>query len=270
MGLPRQAAFWSPLPVTGLSRISFKEDERGGATLTPICASRHKNVRTDPKYVPHDRSGADQRPQRPRSRSAHLFYSRMQHPPAVGKLPSPAKNMYAPKHLALCLRSWGTGMADIPTGKKFWNDVLQKIARRTGRRGESEDLLHEAYLRMTRYSAAHSVEDPSAFLVRTAVNIWIDKCRREKLSDNRMLEVEQLNSAHPPLQDEVIASRNRLSRVKAGLEHLSPRTREIFLMHRLDGLKYSEIADHFGISPSAVEKHVAKAVFFLIGWSEGW
>ena len=161
-------------------------------------------------------------------------------------------------------------MTDIPAGKQFWSDVLKRIARRTGRRVESEDLLHDAFLRMTRYSATHRVEDPGAFLVRTAVNIWIDKCRHDRLTDDRRVEIEQLNSAPPPLQDEVIASRNRLSRVKAGLEHLSPRTREIFLMHRLDGMKYSEIAAHFGISQSAAEKHVAKAIFFLMGWSEGW
>jgi len=38
-------------------------------------------------------------------------------------------------------------------------------------------------------------------------------------------------------------------------------------MHRLDNLKYHEIASRLGISQSAVEKHIAKAVLFLTEWT---
>jgi RNA polymerase sigma factor (sigma-70 family) len=72
------------------------------------------------------------------------------------------------------------------------------------------------------------------------------------------------------LQDEVFASRARLDRVKRGLEELAPRTREIFLMYRLEDLKCREIARRIGISESAVEKHIAKAMLFLTKWAEGW
>jgi RNA polymerase sigma-70 factor (ECF subfamily) len=41
-------------------------------------------------------------------------------------------------------------------------------------------------------------------------------------------------------------------------------------MHRLQGLKYREIAVHFGISQSAVEKHIAKAALFLSQWAQEW
>jgi RNA polymerase sigma-70 factor (ECF subfamily) len=34
-------------------------------------------------------------------------------------------------------------------------------------------------------------------------------------------------------------------------------------MHRIEGLKYREIAARFGITVSAVEKHVAKAALSL-------
>ena len=73
-----------------------------------------------------------------------------------------------------------------------------------------------------------------------------------------------------PLQDEVLAARARLERVSQGLNRLTPRTREIFLMHRLENLKYREIAQRLGISQSAVEKHIARAALFLTEWTEGW
>ena len=58
--------------------------------------------------------------------------------------------------------------------------------------------------------------------------------------------------------------------MRDGVEQLSPRTREIFLMHRLEGRKYREIASELGISPSAVEKHIARAMAHLTDWVEDW
>ena len=48
------------------------------------------------------------------------------------------------------------------------------------------------------------------------------------------------------------------------LDELAPRTREIFLMHRVEGYSCAHIAQHFGISLSAVEKHIARAVLSLM------
>ena len=67
-----------------------------------------------------------------------------------------------------------------------------------------------------------------------------------------------------------MAARVRLERVREGISRLTPRTREVFLMHRLDDMKYREIAERLGISQSAVEKHIAKAALFLTEWTEGW
>jgi RNA polymerase sigma factor (sigma-70 family) len=145
-----------------------------------------------------------------------------------------------------------------------------------GRRAEArnsahaEDLLHSAFLRMGNYQAAQVVKNPTAFLVRTAVNIGVDNYRRNEILGNCALE-EALNCAnHDPLPDEVACARARLQRVQAGLDKLPKKTREVFLMHRLEGLKYREIAARVGISQSAVEKHIAKAALFLTDWTDGW
>jgi RNA polymerase sigma factor (sigma-70 family) len=108
--------------------------------------------------------------------------------------------------------------------------------------------------------------------VQTAKNALIDNYRHEQISARYVEDVLQTGQDRDesPLQDEVFASRARLGRVKQGLEQLPSRTREIFLMYRLEELKCREIACRIGISESAVEKHIAKAMFFLTKWSEGW
>jgi RNA polymerase sigma-70 factor (ECF subfamily) len=162
-------------------------------------------------------------------------------------------------------------MTDIPFDRAFWTDVIRRVSRRTGGYPDTEDLVQSAFLRMQNYSATRQVDNPAAFLVRTAVNIRLDSYRREKLLGTRQFtENFEEYENNVPLQDEALVARARLDRVKAGIEQLPQRTREIFLMHRLDNIRYSEIARHYGISESAVEKHVARATAFLMKWAKGW
>jgi RNA polymerase sigma-70 factor (ECF subfamily) len=66
-----------------------------------------------------------------------------------------------------------------------------------------------------------------------------------------------------PSPDEVFAAEQRLQQMRAALDRVSRRTREIFFMHRLQGLSHGEIADRLGITKSAVEKHIATAITIL-------
>jgi len=161
-------------------------------------------------------------------------------------------------------------MSILPSDKAYWAGLLKRVARHTRHSADAEDLLHSAYLRLEQYRVEHVVENPTAFLVRTAANLAIDHHRHEKFWEPGDAKRDGQRPDEAPLQDEVIAARTRLERVKEGLAQLSPRTREIFLMHRLRGLKYREIAVHFGISQSAVEKHIAKATLFLTEWTADW
>lgn len=161
-------------------------------------------------------------------------------------------------------------MAGLQTDRAYWAGLLKRVTRHTRGSGDAEDLLHSAYLRLERYRNEHVVENPTAFLVRTAVNIAVDVHRHERFWD--VPDPAQVGRCadDAPLQDEVIAARERLERVKEGLAKLPLRTREIFLMHRLEGMKYREIAAHFGISQSAVEKHIARTMLFLTEWTQDW
>ena len=51
-----------------------------------------------------------------------------------------------------------------------------------------------------------------------------------------------------------------LNRLEAAILRLSPRTRDIFVAHRVHGMSYAEIAERTGLSRKRVEKHMAKAI----------
>lgn len=163
-------------------------------------------------------------------------------------------------------------MGEAANERRWWQGVLDRVVRATRGSSHAEDYLHSAFLRLEEYRLKSEVQNPAGFLVRAAVNIAADEARRpvNRTADPRPIEDFVDLAASEPLADEVFAARTRLERVKAGLDQLGPRTREIFLMHRVEGMKYREIAAELGITVSAVEKHVAKAALFLAEWVEGW
>jgi RNA polymerase sigma-70 factor (ECF subfamily) len=161
-------------------------------------------------------------------------------------------------------------MSELPTTRKGWLTVLRAVRRAVGSNDTAEDLLHSAFIRLSEYSNRAAVENPSAFLVRTAANLAVDERRRVRVRRESPIDIDEMLEIadNHPLPAEVLAARERLEKGMAALESLGPRTREIFLLHRLDGLKYREIAARLDITVSAVEKHIAKASLFLVNWVE--
>jgi RNA polymerase sigma factor (sigma-70 family) len=146
--------------------------------------------------------------------------------------------------------------------------LLRRLSRVARDRDQAEDLLQSAFLRLAEYSRHNVVENEAGSLVRAATNIAVDEARRARTRSERGGAMDQLLniSDERPLQDEVLLARERLSRVREAMLRLPERTREVFLLHRFAGLKYRDIAARFGITVSAVEKHVAKATLFLADW----
>jgi RNA polymerase sigma-70 factor (ECF subfamily) len=150
-----------------------------------------------------------------------------------------------------------------------WDRVRSQVARMT-RRDDAEDLLHDAWLGLAERGV--SPKNPAALLTRSAANRGIDAFRREQRNGPMLsadLAAETLADM-APLQDEALIAKHRLERLRRGVAQLKPRTRQILLMHRLEGLKYREIAEALSISQSAVEKHIASAMESLTDWMEDW
>lgn len=152
---------------------------------------------------------------------------------------------------------------DVTKDRAIWGRLLRQIATLSGRPQDANDYLNDAYVRMSEHGGM-PVRNFEAFMVRVAVNLARDEHRRERRRN--VAADEDLNAIADasPTPEEMLDVRQRLNAVRAMLSRLNPRTRQILLMHRLDGLRYREIAQRLGISESAVEKHIAKAALGLL------
>lgn len=150
----------------------------------------------------------------------------------------------------------------------IWNHLprLRRMLRRRGRSPEeADDLMQELFIRVLQYcNQGREVRDPERFLKRAALNLSAQAHRREHRDLYVNEPVEDLALADRSWAPEEIAIADEcLERLQRSLDALEPRTRDVYYMHRIHGFSYERIAAHFGISVSAIEKHIARATLAL-------
>ncbi len=145
-----------------------------------------------------------------------------------------------------------------------WAGLRRRLDRLAGCPDAAEDALQAAFVRVADYGRTQTIRAPHALIAHTAANLARDARRRGQRQGWQALDALSVPLYdEAPLQDEVLAARERLRMVQAVLARMPPRTRMAFLLHRVEGLKYREIAERMAISQSAVEKHIARGVFLL-------
>ena len=155
-----------------------------------------------------------------------------------------------------------------------WQTAFTRIRAALMRRGRStedaDDLVQEAWVRLACYERDQVVDEPEAFLMRTALNLSIDAHRMRVSHGEEVLLEDVVLLDLAPGTEAVVLARERMARLSVCLGRLNEKTRDILLAYRVDGVTYREIAQRYGLSISTVEKHIAKATLQLTTWMEGW
>jgi RNA polymerase sigma factor (sigma-70 family) len=150
---------------------------------------------------------------------------------------------------------------------------LLKFLRRKGRSHEdAEDLIQEAMLRLHLYGREVPVVNEEAFLRHTVNNLSIDQHRRDRPDLRKEVPLEELDARSPLVApdsspEETLEAQQRLNRIRAVLDAVSLRTREIYFAHRA-GYSYDEIADHMNISRITIKRHIARALLAIMEYGE--
>jgi len=131
---------------------------------------------------------------------------------------------------------------------------------------DARDIAQEAQMRLLRYRE-HANETLRPLLYRIALNLLRDRWRqraggREVLAHMQPVDPESLVSSGPG-PDQIAAQQQELDRARRAIAALPPHCRGVYLLNRIEGMSYPQIARHMGISVKAVEKQVSKALALL-------
>ena len=142
--------------------------------------------------------------------------------------------------------------------------LIRMFSRRTRNPADADDLVQDVFFRFARLREhAFGLDKPQAYLRRIAANLLKDRAKaaaRHSLSLHVVADEESLPGID---QQRTLESRDMLRRLEAAMMRLRPRTREIFVAHRIEGLSYAEIAERTGLSIKGVEKQMSKAILQL-------
>lgn len=126
---------------------------------------------------------------------------------------------------------------------------------------DADDLIQEAYVRFWELDYT-SVTHPRAYFLTILRNLIAEQARRAKIIPmERMGEIGSLNIiSEEPGPEQRASARAELERLRRVLGTLPPQSRRAFELRKLDGLTIHETARTLGVSDSAVEKLLARAL----------
>lgn len=139
--------------------------------------------------------------------------------------------------------------------------IRRHIRRFCSNASDIDDFMQEAFLQSFAAELRTDIRNPKAFVFEVAKNVALADYRKSKRSPTDRLEdfggADLILDESQSSATDDLDGRRKLAVFARAVAHLPPKCREAFLMRRIDGLPYKQIANRMNISVSAVEKHVA-------------
>ncbi len=129
-------------------------------------------------------------------------------------------------------------------------------------RHDVEDIAQKTYLQILQHPNPEEIQNPQAYLFRTASNLAIDSIRRDNTRSKHTtveIDTDEVSSAAPGM-DTIIDSKLKFREFLSALDELPEMCRHAFILNRLDGLTHSEIAAQLGVSKKTVQRYILKAL----------
>jgi len=139
--------------------------------------------------------------------------------------------------------------------------LLGWLRRRLQHADNAADLAHDTFVQLLgRPELIPTLRQPRAWLSSVAKGLMIDRQRRHKLEIAYLQALASLPEPEAPSAERQLILLQTLMQIDAMLDGLPAKVRMAFLLSRLEGMSYQEIAHHLGISLSSVEKYMVKAI----------
>ncbi|MET0291538.1 MAG: sigma-70 family RNA polymerase sigma factor [Steroidobacteraceae bacterium] len=135
------------------------------------------------------------------------------------------------------------------------------LRRQLGNAADAADLAHDTFVKVivSRRSASSFGPEPRALLTHIAKGLLIDLWRRRDVERAYVEALARLPADHVPCAETQALVLEALVQIEALLYGLPTRTREVFLLSQLDGLRYAQIASQLDVSVVTVKRHMRAA-----------
>jgi len=140
---------------------------------------------------------------------------------------------------------------------RHWGELCHYIKKHFGPGPpDPEDVAQDAFMRFVAIEDRQAIDNPRAYLFRTAHNVLVDEHRRLALRRVRPADTEARPASDDRTPERVLAGQEQLGILARTLRAMPAARSRSFLLNRLQGLSCAAIARMTGYSESAVKKHI--------------
>lgn len=143
----------------------------------------------------------------------------------------------------------------------YYSQVRNFLYYKTSKSELSEDVAQDAFVKLWETREKIDKSSLKAYVFTIANNLMINKLKREQLKYKFLNYTEARNDSETP--EYLMEMKEFDAKLQLVLAKIPDGAREVFLMNRIDGLKYREIAEMLGLSMKAVEKRMSRALAIL-------
>ncbi len=142
-------------------------------------------------------------------------------------------------------------------GKTIWNFLYFKC----GDNAQADDLVQDAFIKLWQNCKKVSREKAKSFLYTVSNNMFLNQVAHRKV----VLQYAQLQPYKMDTQSPqyLLEEKQYHQRLQNAIANLTDAQRTAFLLNRIEGKKYAEIAKILDISVKAVEKRMSHALASL-------
>ncbi|MET0310007.1 MAG: sigma-70 family RNA polymerase sigma factor [Sphingomonas sp.] len=129
---------------------------------------------------------------------------------------------------------------------------------------DTDDVIQEAYCRLSALDQVGHILDPRQYFFRTAKNVVVEQIRRTRVisieAASGLVELEGAIAEESFSPERVLAGKRSLQRVEQLIAALPERGRRIFRLRKIEGYSQREIAAIMGVSEEIVENEVTRGL----------
>ncbi len=137
--------------------------------------------------------------------------------------------------------------------------LVNWIYRRVSEGRDAEDLAQTTFMRILDKREPEVIQAPRPYLTTIARSLVSNFYRRQDLEHAYLEALANQPPVEAPSPEQIEEHLQLLCLISALLDDLPEKPRQAFLLARLEGLKYAEIAENLGVSVSQVKKYLFKA-----------
>ncbi|HBI80743.1 MAG TPA: RNA polymerase subunit sigma-70 [Bacteroidales bacterium] len=151
--------------------------------------------------------------------------------------------------------SWFRGIFD-----QYYENIRHFAYFKTGDVHLSDDIVQETFIKLWDMRGKVNDSTVKSLLYTIAGNIVKNHYKHLKVVYNFQVSAKSEMTTNTSSADENIRMEQLDGQLQRVLAEIPPGPREVFLMSRIDGLTYDEIASRLGLSVKAIEKRMSEAL----------